>query len=186
MLKVFEEAGFEVSRRLEGSEARGQLPDRADRHVPRPHRSTGPPRGRRLARPFFAPSSVAVLGASRRRDSIGGRLFRNIVEAEFTGVVYPVNRAGEAVAGVRGYSSVSELPETPDLVVVCLPERYVLSAVEEALDRGTKAICVISAGFAEVGEEGGSARIACWSSSAPTAEGSSAPIVWESRSPHRA
>ena len=79
----------------------------------------------------------------------------------------------------------SELPETPDLVVVCLPERYVLSAVEEALDRGTKAICVISAGFA------GSVRRRerqdpCWSSSAPTAEGSSAPIVWESRSPHRA
>ena len=154
MLKVFEEAGFEVSRTLEGSEVEVSFPiaptarylDRIDR---RDHLAAAA-----SLRPFFAPSSVAVLGASRRRDSIGGRLFRNIVEAEFTGVVYPVNRAGEAVAGVRGYSSVSELPETPDLVVVCLPEQYVLSAVEEALDRGTKAICVISAGFAEVGEEG--------------------------------
>ena len=154
MLKVFEEAGFEVSRTLEGSEVEVSFPiaptarylDRIDR---RDHLAAAA-----SLRPFFAPSSVAVLGASRRRESIGGRLFRNIVEAEFTGVVYPVNRAGEAVAGVRGYSSVSELPETPDLVVVCLPEQYVLSTVEEALDRGTKAICVISAGFAEVGEEG--------------------------------
>ena len=154
MLKVFEEAGFEISRTLEGSEVEVSFPiaptarylDRIDR---RDHLAAAA-----SLRPFFAPSSVAVLGASRRRDSIGGRLFRNIVEAEFTGVVYPVNRAGEAVAGVRGYSSVSELPETPDLVVVCLPEQYVLSTVEEALDRGTKAICVISAGFAEVGEEG--------------------------------
>jgi acetyl coenzyme A synthetase (ADP forming)-like protein len=154
MLKVFEEAGFEVSRTLAGSELEVSFPiaptatylDRIDR---RDHLAAAA-----SLLPFFAPSSVAVLGASRRRDSIGGRLFRNIVEAEFTGVVYPVNRAGEAVAGVRGYSSVSELPETPDLVVVCLPERHVLSAVEEALDSGTKAVCVISAGFAEVGEEG--------------------------------
>ena len=154
MLKVFEEAGFEVSRTLAGSELEVSFPiaptatylDRIDR---RDHLAAAA-----SLRPFFAPASVAVLGASRRRDSIGGRLFRNIVEAEFTGVVYPVNRAGEAVAGVRGYRSVSELPETPDLVVVCLPERHVLSAVEEALERGTRAVCVISAGFAEVGEEG--------------------------------
>ena len=154
MLKVFEEAGFEISRTLAGSELEVSFPiaptarylDRIDR---RDHLAAAA-----SLRPFFAPSSVAVLGASRRRDAIGGRLFRNIVEAEFTGVVYPVNRAGEAVAGVRGYPSTSELPETPDLVVVCVPERHVLSAVEEALDFGTKAVCVISAGFAEVGEEG--------------------------------
>jgi acetate---CoA ligase (ADP-forming) len=58
------------------------------------------------------------------------------------------------VAGVRGYRSVEELPEVPDLAVVCLPARHVLAGVEEALNRGTHAICVISAGFAEVGEEG--------------------------------
>jgi acetate---CoA ligase (ADP-forming) len=154
MLKVFEEAGFEIARTLEGSDVEVSFPiaptetylDRIDR---RDHLAAAA-----SLRPFFAPASVAVLGASRRRDSIGGRLFRNIVEAEFTGVVYPVNRAGEPVAGVRGYRSVSELPEAPDLVVVCVPERHVLSAVEDALGRGTKAICVISAGFAEVGEEG--------------------------------
>ena len=154
MLKVFEEAGFEVSRTLEGSEVEVSFPiaptarylDRIDQ---RDHLAAAA-----SLRPFFAPSSVAVLGASRRRESIGGRLFRNIVEAEFTGVVYPVNRSGEPVAGVRGYRSVRELPEPPDLVVVCLPERHVLSAVEEALDCGTKAICVISAGFAEVGGDG--------------------------------
>ena len=75
-------------------------------------------------------------------------------------------------------------PETPDLVVVCLPERYVLSAVEEALDRGTKAICVISAGFAEVGEEGASG---CLLELVRSHGGRLVgPTVWESRSPHRA
>jgi acyl-CoA synthetase (NDP forming) len=100
------------------------------------------------------PSSVAVLGASRRRGSIGGLLFRNIITGEFEGVAYPVNPAGDAVAGVRGYRSVEELPETPDLAVVCLPARHVLGGVEDALRRGTRAFCVISAGFAEVGDEG--------------------------------
>jgi acetate---CoA ligase (ADP-forming) len=97
---------------------------------------------------------VAVLGASKRRDSIGGLLFRNIIAGEFQGVAYPVNPAGDPVAGVRGYRAVEDLPEVPDLAVVCLPARHVLAGVEDALGRGTRAICVISAGFAEVGEEG--------------------------------
>jgi acetyl coenzyme A synthetase (ADP forming)-like protein len=97
---------------------------------------------------------VAVLGASRRRESIGGLLFRNIISGEFEGVAYPVNPAGDAVAGVRGYRSVAELPEAPDLAVVCVPAQHVLASVEDALLRGTRAICVISAGFAEVGNKG--------------------------------
>ena len=52
-------------------------------------------------RPFFEPRSVAVIGASRRRGSIGGELFRNVLEADFDGAAYPVNRGGEPVAGVR-------------------------------------------------------------------------------------
>src|SRR5947208_1365847 len=59
-------------------------------------------------RPFFEPASVAVVGASRRRGSIGGELFRNMLEADFHGAVYPVNRTGEPVAGVRAFSSIDE------------------------------------------------------------------------------
>jgi acetate---CoA ligase (ADP-forming) len=105
-------------------------------------------------RPFFAPASLVVIGASTRRDSIGGLLFRNVLSAEFDGAAYPVNRTGEPVAGVRGYSSVDELPEVPDLAVICLPGKHVLPAAEAALRRGALALCVISAGFAEIGQEG--------------------------------
>ena len=41
--------------------------------------------------PFFEPRTVAVVGASTRRGSIGGELFRNILESGYTGVAYPVN-----------------------------------------------------------------------------------------------
>ena len=154
MLRVFEAVGFESKRRHEGGTVEVEF-----RIEPTETYFARVDERDHLAavaslRPFFAPSSVAVLGASRRRESIGGLLFRNIIAGEFEGVAYPVNPAGDAVAGVRGYRSVEELPETPDLAVVCLPARHVLAGVEDALRRGTRAICVISAGFAEVGDEG--------------------------------
>jgi acetyl coenzyme A synthetase (ADP forming)-like protein len=154
MLRVFEAVGFESTRRLESGtiEVEFRIEPTAtyiERVDERDHLAAVA-----SLRPFFAPSSVAVLGASKRRESIGGLLFRNIIAGEFEGVAYPVNPAGDAVAGVRGYRSVEELPEAPDLAVVCLPARHVLDSVEAALRRGTRAICVISAGFAEVGEEG--------------------------------
>jgi len=95
-----------------------------------------------------------VIGASARRGSIGGELFRNVLAADFAGAAYPVNRGGEPVAGVRGYTRVGDIPDQVELVVVCLPGEHVLAAVQEALEAGVRAVCVISAGFAEIGAEG--------------------------------
>jgi acetyl coenzyme A synthetase (ADP forming)-like protein len=104
--------------------------------------------------PFFRPQTVAVVGASQRAGSIGGELFRNVLRAEYRGVCFPVNRSGGSVAGVRAYTSVAEIGEPVDLAVICLPGEAVLEAAEEALAAGVRAVCVISAGFAEVGAEG--------------------------------
>ena len=60
--------------------------------------------------PFFSPRGVAVYGASPRAGTIGGLVFRNIVDGGFPGDAYPVNRRGEAVAGVGGYTSLTEVP----------------------------------------------------------------------------
>jgi len=154
MLAVFRDAGFEVARELSGGEIEVRFPiaptakfqARVDE---RDHLAVTA-----SLRPFFAPRSLAVVGASRRRGSIGGELFRNVVSADFEGAAYPVNRDGEPVGGVRGYRSFDELPETVDLAVICLPARLVLDAAESALESGVKALCVISSGFAEVGGEG--------------------------------
>jgi acetyl coenzyme A synthetase (ADP forming)-like protein len=104
--------------------------------------------------PFFEPKALAVVGASPRAGSIGGELFRNVLRADFRGIAYPVNRSGEAVAGVRAYRSVAEVGEPIDLAVICLPGPAVLEAAADALDAGVRALCVISAGFAEVGSDG--------------------------------
>ncbi len=95
-----------------------------------------------------------MIGASARRGSIGGELFRNVLAADFAGSAYPVNRGGEPVAGVHGYTRVADIPDNVELVVICLPGEHVLDAAQEALEAGVRAICVISAGFAEIGAEG--------------------------------
>jgi acetyl coenzyme A synthetase (ADP forming)-like protein len=154
MLGVFEAAGFELARELEGGEIEVQFPivpteQYEARVAERDHLAVT-----ESLRPFFQARSVAVVGASRRRGSIGGELFRNIIGGDFTGAAYPVNRGGEAVAGVRGYRSIAEVPDTIDLAVVALPAEGVLEAAEQALRAGVRALVVISAGFAEIGTEG--------------------------------
>ena len=154
MLSVFEHVGFEVTRDLEGGSAEVSFPiapteDYYEHIAARDHEAV-----RASLRPFFEPRAVAVVGASRRRGTIGGELFRNILEGDFTGAAYPVNRGGESVAGVRGYTSVAEIPDQVDLVVISLPGEAVIGAAEEALEAGVPAVCVISAGFAEIGGEG--------------------------------
>ena len=154
MVGVFEAAGFELARELEGGELEVQFPIAATER----YRSAVAERDHTAVtaslRPFFEPKSVAVLGASTRRGSIGGELFRNILRGEFWGAAYPVNREGVPVAAVRGYPAVTELPETVDVAVICLPAAAVLEAAEQALQRGVRALVVVSAGFAEVGSEG--------------------------------
>jgi acetyl coenzyme A synthetase (ADP forming)-like protein len=154
MLGVFEAAGFELTRELEGGELEVQFPIAPteayrERVEERDHAAVVA-----SLRPFFAPESVAVVGASRRRGSIGGELFRNVIAGDFAGAAYPVNREGASVAGVRGYASVSEIPDRVDVAVISLPAAAVLSAAEDALRNGVRALVVISAGFAEVGSEG--------------------------------
>ena len=154
MLRVFEDAGFDVTRSLAAGEVELRFRiapteiyrERVDL---RDHVAV-----EASLRPFFVPRTVAVFGASPRRGTIGGELFRNILAGEFAGAAYPINRTGTPVAAVRAYMTAAEIQDEIDLAVVCVPAAHVLEAAEEALRHGTRAICVISAGFTETGIEG--------------------------------
>ena len=154
MLRVFEDAGFGISRALDRGTFEVTFPIEPTasyvEHVDeRDHLGVVA-----SLEPFFSPKSVAVIGASTRREAIGGIVFRNILSGDFKGAAYPVNIKGAPVAGVRGYTSIDELPEVVDLAVICLPGARVIEAARSALRAGIRALCVISAGFAEIGEEG--------------------------------
>jgi acetate---CoA ligase (ADP-forming) len=154
MLRVFADAGFATTRETVQGTAEvhlrlaptAMLQERVDE---RDHVGVVS-----SLQPFFVPETVAVVGASPRAGSIGGELFRNVLRGDFQGVCFPVNRSGASVAGVRAYRAVAEIGEPIDLAVICLPGTAVLEAAEEALAAGVRALCVISAGFAEVGAEG--------------------------------
>jgi acetate---CoA ligase (ADP-forming) len=154
MLDVFRDAGFNAVRELDGGEVEVRFPIASTSHyrdvvAARDHVAV-----RASLRPFFEPASVAVIGASARRGSIGGELFRNVLAADFKGSAYPVNRKGDPVAGVHGYTGVGRIPDPVELAVICLPGEAVLEAAREALQAGVRALIVISAGFAEIGAEG--------------------------------
>jgi len=104
--------------------------------------------------PLFRPRSVAVIGASRRRDAIGGAILHNLLEQGFQGPVYPVNPSSTHVQSVPSYRDIGSIPGPVDLAVIVVPAAQVLDAVEECGKKGVRALVVISAGFKETGAAG--------------------------------
>ena len=116
----------------------------------------GGPVGRLSLDALFRPRSVAVIGASRRRGTISGEIFRNLIAHEFVGPVYPINPTTRVVQSVPAYPSLRDVPGAVDLAVVCVPKGQVLEAIRSCGAKGVKAVVVISAGFAETGPAGAS------------------------------
>jgi len=104
-------------------------------------------------RPLFRPRSVAVIGASRRPDSVGGLIMRNLIGG-FTGAVYPVNPHAGSVLSVPAYASLRDVPREVDLAIVVVPASGILEVIEDCRAQGVKAVIVPAAGFAETGPEG--------------------------------
>ncbi len=105
-------------------------------------------------RALFRPRSIAVVGASRDPDKIGGRIFRYLRDRGFAGPVYPVSAGPDPVQGADPVPSLQDLPSPADLVFVVVPAPAVPDAVRAAADRGCGACVVVSSGFAESGPDG--------------------------------
>ncbi len=105
-------------------------------------------------RSVLEPQSVAVIGASRRRGTIGGEILHNLVAAGFSGVVYAVNDKADVVQSVSAYRSVGGIPGGVELAVVAVPAERVVGIARECAAAGVRALVVISSGFAEAGVEG--------------------------------
>ncbi len=104
---------------------------------------------------LFAPSSVAVIGASNRPQTVGALLMRNLLMGGFEGPIMPVHPSNNAVAGVLAYPDIASLPMTPDMAVICTPPRAVPGVIEALGQRGVKAAIVITAGLGQVTDETG-------------------------------
>ena len=103
---------------------------------------------------FFRPRAVAVIGASRQRNSISGKVFHNLLSYGFNGPVYAVNPMAEVVQSVPAYPTIESIPGPVDLAVIVVPAEQVIEVAESCGRKGVRALVAISAGFGEVGEEG--------------------------------
>jgi acyl-CoA synthetase (NDP forming) len=100
------------------------------------------------------PASVAVVGASSTPGKFGWLYLKALMDINFSGRLYPINDHASEILGFTTYPSLAGLPETPDLLVVTVPARFVADYLEEALALGVPGAVVMSSGFAELSDEG--------------------------------
>lgn len=154
MLMVFSDAGYDVKRHFDDGVVSLEFnidPTEKSRAVmeSREHRAEA-----RSVRDLLTPSSVAVIGASRKWGTVGYQLLEHIVEGGFSGPAYAINPEALELAGMLSYGRLTEVPEPVQLAVIAVPYEEVPSVVEDCAAAGVKGLVIASAGFADDGERG--------------------------------
>ncbi|MCU0506540.1 MAG: bifunctional GNAT family N-acetyltransferase/acetate--CoA ligase family protein, partial [Chloroflexi bacterium] len=154
MLDVFRASGFPLRLRAEPGAMIVEFPTALTGEARERFERREQAAAAAAVRALLHPSSVAVIGASRRRGTLGGELFHNLLMGGFAGPVYPVNPNADVVQSVAAYRSVMDISGPVDLAVIVLPPDATIEAARACAARGVKTVVVISRGFAEVGTEG--------------------------------
>lgn len=103
---------------------------------------------------IFKPKSIAVIGASSDKNSVGYALFNNLISSKFKGVITPINFKRARVQGKKAYKTIAAAPEKYDLAIIATPAATVASLVEECGKAGVGGIVIVSSGFSETGKKG--------------------------------
>ncbi len=158
MLKVFADAGLPVRRRPAGDvvELTFPLPGEADPGLDQYLDQVAARESRAdvaSLQHVLWPASVAVVGASRRRGTVGREILHNIVTGGFSGQVYPVNPRAAALDGLRCLTSVDDLPDHVDMAVIAVPAAAVPEVAERCGQRGVRSLVVITSGLGDQGAD---------------------------------
>jgi len=105
-------------------------------------------------RPFFEPTSVAVVGAGRARGGVGAEILNNLRTTGFRGPIVSIHPVAAEVQGLPAYRRLIDVPDAIDLAVIVVPAAQVASVTRDAVAKQVRALVVISAGFSETGAEG--------------------------------
>jgi acetyl coenzyme A synthetase (ADP forming)-like protein len=103
---------------------------------------------------FFNPKSVAIVGASRQKGKVGYEILANMVEGGYAGKIYPINPNADSIEGLKCHPDLKSIGQTPDLVIVIVPAKFVAGVMEECAKIRVRSVIIITAGFKEVGPEG--------------------------------
>ncbi|MGZ5240843.1 MAG: acetate--CoA ligase family protein, partial [Caldimonas sp.] len=96
---------------------------------------------------LLEPASIAVVGASDRPASVGATVWRNLRAGEFAGPLFAVNPKHATLDGAPCFARVADLPQAPDLAVICTPPATVATLIGELAQLGTRAAIVMTAGL---------------------------------------
>lgn len=154
MLSVFRESGFRVSIDAAPDEIRVTFPTAFTEEAVAKFDRREWTSAVNAMKAFFRPRSVAVIGASRQRGTIGAEVLHNLLAYGFNGPVLPVNPSAGVVQSIVVYPSVEDIAGPVDLAVIVVPRGAVLEVAEACGRKGVRALVVISSGFSEVGGEG--------------------------------
>ena len=110
---------------------------------------------RRQMKLFLEPESVAAIGVSRRTGPGTYNLLEHLVRYGYNGRIYPVNPNAGEILGIKTYPGVGAVPEVTDLALISLPRLSVVQAVRDCIEKGIKAIIIITQGFADADDEEG-------------------------------
>jgi acetyltransferase len=103
---------------------------------------------------MFAPTSVAVIGATSRPGTVGYSVLQNLLGGKHPVKLYAVNAKHPEVLGLKSYASIRDVPEAVDLAMIATPAATVPEIIGECVDANAKSAIVLSAGFKERGAEG--------------------------------
>ena len=103
---------------------------------------------------LFNPRSVALVGASSDPSKIGYRLASNLLGRPFKGSVHFVNPRGAMILGKKPLSSIEELPDGTELIILAVPKEAILPSVRLAVRKKARCIVALTAGFKETGAAG--------------------------------
>jgi acetate---CoA ligase (ADP-forming) len=154
MIDVFRASGFPTSIRYESGEINVAFPTSLSRDALERFERREQTAAIAAMKTFLTPRSVAVIGASRSRGSIGGEVFHNLLVTGFEGPAYPVNPSAEVVQSVVAYPTVEDIPGPVDLAVIVVPAALAIEVARQCGAKGVRALVVISSGFAETGDSG--------------------------------
>jgi len=107
---------------------------------------------------FFAPRSVALVGATEDRGRFGGKVLHRLLHFGFDGPIYPVNPSQDKVQGLQAFPSLRDLPEPVEHVGIVVPTKHVFDVLADCAANQVRFVTLFSAGFAETGDEEGRAR----------------------------
>ncbi len=103
---------------------------------------------------IFKPKSIAVIGASNKKGTIGHEILKNLVNYGFKGQIFPVNPKSANIENLKCYPTVLDVPDEIDLAIIVVPRDLVSLALEQCGEKKVKGVVAITSGFKEIGEEG--------------------------------